>query len=63
MFHVDDAKSINKETKVLDNFEKWIGFMHGYPNIGNVKSVQGKFHECFFTTLDYTIKVEVNVDI
>ena len=37
--------------------------MYGYPKIGNVKSVRGKFHNYLSMTLDYTIKGEVNIDI
>ena len=35
--------------------------MYGYPNIGKVKSVRGKFHEYFSMNLDYTTKVEVKI--
>ena len=38
VFHVDDLKTIHKDTKVLDNFEHCIDFMYGDPNIGRVKS-------------------------
>ena len=63
MFRVDYLKASHKEKKVVDNFEQCIKFMYGDPNIGNFKSVRGKFHEYFFMILDYTTKGELNVDM
>ena len=48
---------------MVENFEKLIDFMYGYPNIGKVKSVRIKFHEYFSMNLYYTTKVEVKIDI
>ena len=63
VFCVDDVKSIHKDTKVVEKFEQWIGFMYEDPNIGKVKSVRGKFHEYLSTPLDYTTKGEVKIDM
>ena len=37
--------------------------MYGDPNIGNFKSVRGKFHEYFSMALDYTTKGGVEIDM
>ena len=37
--------------------------MYGYPNIGKVKLVRLKVHECLSMTLDYTTKGEVKIDM
>ena len=58
-FYVDDSKASFKDTKVVDNFEKYIDFMYGDPNILNVKSVRGKVNEYLTMALDYTTKLEV----
>ena len=59
MFRVYDVQSSHKDTKVVDNFEKYIDFMYGDPNILNVKSVRGKVNEYLTMALDYTTKLEV----
>ena len=63
VLHVYDLKAIHKYTKVVDNFEQWIEFMYGDPNIGKVKSVRVKVHEYFSMTLDYSTKGEVKIDM
>ena len=37
VFHVDDIKASNKDTKVVETFEQWIEFMYGDQKFGKVK--------------------------
>ena len=48
---------------MVDKSEQWVDFMYVYQNIGNVKSVRGKVHEYLSMTLDYSTRVEVNMDM
>ena len=38
LFRADEVKANHKDTKLVDKFEQWIEFLHGYPLIGKVKS-------------------------
>ena len=62
VFHVDDVKESHRDTNMVDNFEQWIEFMYGDPNIGKFKSLRGKVHEYLSTNLYYTTKGEVKID-
>ena len=48
---------------MVDKSKQWVEFMYVYQNIGNVKSVIGKVHEYLSMTLDYSTRVEVNMDM
>ena len=63
VFHADDAKSIHKGGKLVDNFEQWIDLMYGDTEIGKFKSVRENFREYFSMTLDYTTRGEVKIDM
>ena len=63
VLHVNDVKASHKDIKAVENFEQWIEFMYGYPDIGDIKSLRRKVHEYFSVTLYYTTKGEVEIDM
>jgi hypothetical protein len=55
LFHVDDLKSSHRDSKVNDQFNKWLN--HKYGKHGKVKLHRGKIHDYLGMELDYS---EVN---
>ena len=62
-WHVDDLKSSHEDTKVNDEFLKWLNKMYGDPNVAPVKATRGKIHDYLAMKLDYTTKGKVKVDM
>ena len=50
-FHVDDVMSSHVDTKVNDDFEKWLNKMHG--EHGKAKSSRGDVHDCLGVTFTF----------
>ena len=60
-FHVDDLKLSHADSKVNDQFAKWLNEKHG--EHGKVKVHQGKVHEHLGMTFDCTEKGKVKIDV
>jgi hypothetical protein len=60
-FHVDDLKSSHVDTRVNDEFEKWLNKMYG--THGKVKSTRGKVHDYLGMTFDYSQDGKVVIDM
>ena len=60
-WHVDDLKSSHVDSKVNDNFHKWLQLEYG--KISEVSATRGKKHTYLGMTLDYTTPGEVKVDM
>ena len=62
-FHVDDLKCNHVCKKANDHFIKWLDTKHGDNEIGTVKSVRGKHHDCLGVKLDFNVKGKFKVDM
>ncbi|MGC8472764.1 MAG: hypothetical protein ACP5PM_10830, partial [Acidimicrobiales bacterium] len=51
-FHVDDLMSSHVDTKINDNFEKWLNKMYGAH--GEVKTTRGKVHNYLGMVFDFS---------
>ena len=61
MFHIDDLKSSHVDSKVNDEFAKWLETKCG--KHGKVKTHHGKAHNCLGMTFDCSKKGKVIVDM
>jgi hypothetical protein len=59
LFHVDDLKSSHKDSKVNDQFDKWLN--HKYGDHGKVVSHRGKKHDYLGMELDYSEDGKVKI--
>jgi hypothetical protein len=59
LFHVDKLKSSHKDSKVNDQFNKWL--QHNYGAHGEVTIHRGKIHEYLGIEIDYSVKGEVKI--
>ena len=60
-WHVDDLKSSHKDSKVNDDFIKWIKDQCG--KIGDIKAVQGQIQDYLAMKLNYSKKGQFKVDM
>lgn len=60
-FHVDDLKSSHVNSKVNDEFLKWLNKMYG--EFGEVKATRGPVHDYLGMTFDFSQKGKVIVDM
>jgi hypothetical protein len=60
-FHVDDLKSSHVNSKVNDEFLKWLNKMYG--GYGEVKATRGPLHDYLSMTFDFSQKGKVIVDM
>ena len=60
-FHVDDLKSSHVDSKVNDEFGKWLNEKYG--GYGEVKIVRGKVHNYLGMTFDYSKPGKVMIDM
>ncbi|MGC9293583.1 MAG: reverse transcriptase domain-containing protein, partial [Acidobacteriaceae bacterium] len=60
-FHVDDLMSSHVDTKINDNFEKWLNKMYGAH--GEVKTTRGKVHDYLGMVFDFSQDGQVKVDM
>jgi hypothetical protein len=63
-FHVDDCKLIHRKTKVMDGMIEYL--RQEYESIfedgsGAMTVSRGKIHKCLGTTLEYTVRGQVNI--
>ena len=63
VWHVDDLKSSHQDSKVNDDFYKWLEHMYGDSEMGKVKAVRGKIHDYLAMVLDYSIPGKVKIDM
>ncbi|KAL7568952.1 hypothetical protein ACA910_000696 [Epithemia clementina (nom. ined.)] len=61
LFHVDDLKCSHKNSRVNDDFAKWLEKTYG--KHGKVKVHRGKVHEYLGMKLDYSEKKKLKVDM
>ena len=62
-WHVDDLKISHVDSKVNDDFVKWVDELYGDDEIGRVKAVRGKKHDYLGMILDFTTKGKVHIDM
>ena len=62
-WHVDDIKSSHEDTKVNDQFEKWLQKTYGEDGIGKVKSSRGKRHDYLAIILDFSTPGVLGLDM
>jgi hypothetical protein len=60
-FHVDDLMSSHEDTKVNDEFLKWLNKMYG--KVGEVKATRGKVHDYLGMNFDFSEKGKVKIDM
>ncbi|MGC9161842.1 reverse transcriptase domain-containing protein, partial [Acidithiobacillus sp.] len=60
-FHVDVLMSSHVDTKVNDNFEKWLNKMYGAH--GEVKTTRGKDYDYLGMVFDFSQEGQVKVDM
>ena len=60
-WHVDDLKSSHVDSKVNDNFHKWL--QQEYGQVREVTSTRGTKHDYLGMTLDYGIPGKVKIDM
>ena len=60
-WHVDDLKSSHIDSKVNDKFLQWIKDTSG--QLGEDKTTQGLIHDYLGMTLDYSVPVQVSIDM
>ena len=63
VWHVDDVKSSHIDSKVNDEFLKWLQMKYGSDNIGKVKATRGKVHDYLAMKLDYSETGILKVDM
>ena len=63
VWHVDDVKSSHIDSKVNDEFLKWLQMKYGSDNIGKVKATRGKVHDYLAMKLDYSEAGILKVDM
>ena len=56
MFHVDDSKCSHVHKKANDCSVEWLDTKRGDNEIGRVKAVRGKHHDCLGMKLDFGTK-------
>ena len=61
LWHVDDLKSSNMDSKIQDEFIQWIRDTCG--SIGEVKVTRGKIHEYLGMKLDHSVQGQVSIDM
>ena len=44
-WHADDLKSSHVESKVYDEFFRWLEKMYGDPKVATLKATRGKIHD------------------
>ena len=54
VWHVDDVKSSHIDSRVNDEFLKWLQMKYGSDNIGKIKATRGKVHDYLAMKLDYS---------
>ena len=62
-WHVDDLKSSHVDSKVNDEFLKWLKAKYASDNIGTVKAVRGLSHDYLAMVLDYSCPGVLRVDM
>ena len=62
IFYVDGAEVVHKKERMIYNFEQWIDFMYGYPNIRKANSVRRKIQEYLSMNLDGPLKGTCNLE-
>jgi Reverse transcriptase (RNA-dependent DNA polymerase) len=63
VWHVDDVKSSHINSRVNDEFLKWLQMKYGSDNIGKVKATRGKVHDYLAMKLDYSEAGILKVDM
>ena len=63
VWHVDDVKSSHINSRVNDEFLKWLHVKYGSDNIGKVKATRGKVHDYLAMKLDYSEAGILKVDM
>ena len=61
LFHVDDLKSSHKDSKVNDQFDKWL--QENYGEHGEVAIHQGKIHDYLGMEIDFSEKGKVKIGV
>ena len=61
--HVDDLKCSHVCKKANNLFEKLLDTKHGDNEIGRVKAIRGKHHDCLGMKLDFSTKGKLKVDM
>ena len=51
------------DTKLKDDFQKWLDKTYGSDDIGNVKAISGKVDEYLAMTLYYTEEGKLKIDM
>ena len=62
-FHVDDLKCSHVCKKANNCFTKWLDTKCGDDEIGRVKAIRGKHHDCLGMKLDFSTKGKLKVDM
>ncbi|MGC8472774.1 MAG: hypothetical protein ACP5PM_10880, partial [Acidimicrobiales bacterium] len=60
-FHVDDLISSHVDTKINDNFVKWLNKMYGLHD--EVKTTRGKVHDYLIMVFDFSQEGQIKVDM
>ena len=63
VWHVDDLKVSHIDSKVNDDFIKWVDELYGDDEIGRVKATRGLKHDYLRMLLDYTMKGKIKIDM
>ena len=62
-WNVDDLKSSHVDTKVNDDFHKWLEKKFGSDDILHVEASRGKVHKYLAMNLDYTEEGKLKIDM
>jgi hypothetical protein len=62
-WHVDDLKSSHVDSKVNNEFHKWLEKTYGDPKMAQVKAVRGKVHDDIAMNLNFQEKGKLKVDM
>ena len=61
--HVDDVKSSHIDSRVNEEYLKWLQLKYGSDNIGRMKATRGKVHDYLAMKLDYLEEGILKVDM
>ena len=62
-WHVDDIKASHVQSKVNDEFLKWLEKTYGEDGIGKVKTTRGLIHDYLAMKLDFTNRGKLRLDM